>query len=80
MGVIGQIPSPSPFTHFLYSTRRNQAEPTWGYWGTLLMLLGYPPGGWGIPCILMPAACPTFMGLILGFIGGPVKLPLDAIF
>lgn len=32
-----------------------------------------------MPGILMPAACATFTGSTLGFIGGPVK-PLDAIF
>lgn len=32
-----------------------------------------------MPGILMPAACATFMGCTLGFMGGPVKPPLDAI-
>lgn len=32
-----------------------------------------------MPGILMPAACATFMGCTLGFMGGPAKPPLDAI-
>lgn len=44
------------------------------------MLRGYPIGGCGMPGILMPAPCATFMGCTLGFMGGPVKPPpLDAI-
>lgn len=42
------------------------------------MLRGYPAGGWGMPGILMPAACPTLMGCMFALIG-PVKPPLDAI-
>lgn len=41
------------------------------------MLREYPAGACGIPGILMPAACPTFMGLTFIFIG--VNPPLDAI-
>lgn len=53
---------------------------TCGYWGAVFMLRGYPIGGCGMPGILMPAPCATFMGCTLGFMGGPAKPPpLDAI-
>lgn len=41
---------------------------------------GYPTEACGIPGILMPAACPTFIRFKFGFIGEPVKPPLDVIF
>lgn len=53
---------------------------TCGYWGAVFMLRGYPIGGCGMPGILMPAPCATFMGCMLGFMGRPAKPPpLDAI-
>lgn len=44
------------------------------------MDLGYPAEPPCIPGILIPAACPTFMGFTFGIIGEPAKPPLDVIF